>query len=64
MPSPPGEVLRQLDLTGIDHRDFGRSDTRVNSADVRFGSEADIEARLFYARFTPKSGHCRATDVR
>jgi hypothetical protein len=28
------------------------------SSDVRFGSKADIEARPFDVRFTPKSGHC------
>ena len=27
------------------------------TADVRFGSKADIEARLLDVRFTPKSGH-------
>ena len=29
--------------------------------DVRFGSITDIEARRADVRFTPKSGHCRAT---
>jgi len=27
------------------------------TAHVRFGSKADIEARLLDVRFTPKSGH-------
>jgi hypothetical protein len=31
---------------------------RRRMANVRFGSEADIEARPFDVRFTPKSGHC------
>jgi hypothetical protein len=29
------------------------------AAHVRFGSKADIDARLFDVRFTPKSGHWR-----
>jgi len=35
---------------------------RRRMANVRFGSEADIEARPFDVRFTPKSGHrpCQA----
>jgi hypothetical protein len=31
---------------------------RRRMAHVRFGSEADIEARQSDVRFTPKSGHC------
>jgi hypothetical protein len=31
--------------------------TEVGRRHVRYGSEADIEARLFDVRFPPKSGH-------
>ena len=38
-----------------------KADIAESNWDVRFGSKADIEARPFNVRFTPKSGHCRAT---
>ena len=33
---------------------------KASHANVRFGSKADIAARLSDTRFTPKSGHWRA----
>jgi hypothetical protein len=33
----------------------------MGTADVRFGSKADMARSNFDVRFTPESGHCQAT---
>jgi hypothetical protein len=36
------------------------NDWQSQSADVRFGSKADVTLLNFDVRFTPESGHCFA----
>jgi hypothetical protein len=59
---PPRDTANQIrklraEQGAIDQ--FAQQQSRA--AEVSCGSKADIEARPFDVRFTPESGHCRAT---
>jgi len=54
----PKPTVMELKREGAGVRD------RQTSSDVRFGSKADIGARLRHVRFTPESGHWGVRLVR
>ena len=55
----PSPQVQEGHSSGSDR--YAESDLNGSSANVRFGSKADIELHPRHVRFTPKSGHCRVT---
>ena len=54
----PGRADRERDKFASPHSPPGLRDDRIiSSADVRFGSKADMKALNSDVRFTPKSRH-------
>ena len=57
-------MLYRLKTMEIRRQPLARDEHLAKCPDVRFGSKADIGARLAHVRFTPESGHRSADDER